>query len=124
MEIQNIDKIEIIDYSIDETLIERAKAILKKWEQDEHDAGDEAVVDKFGDDVFEIWGKYFTVDKYLPAYAADGLVSYKFNCGGFNQFEMFSYDQFLKAIEDYKRNPEAEYFNVLAAMVEISFVCY
>lgn len=124
MKMENIDKIEITDYSIDESLIEKAEAILKKWEQDEHDVGDEAVVDKFGDDVFEIWGKYFTVDKYLPSYAADGLVSYKFNCGSSNQFEMFSYDQFLEALEDYKKNPEVEYFNILAAMVEISFVCY
>lgn len=30
MEMQNIDKIEMTDYSIDESLIERAKAILKK----------------------------------------------------------------------------------------------
>ena len=124
MKMENIDKIEITDYSIDESLIERAKAILKKWEQDVHDEGDEAIVDKFGNDVFEIWGKYFTVDKYLPAYAADGLVSYKFNCGGANQFDMFSYKQFLDLIEEYKKNPEVEYFNVLAAMVEISFTCY
>lgn len=124
MEMQNIDKIEMTDYSIDESLIERAKAILKKWEEGMTDETDEKVVSEFGDDVWNIWKRYFNVDKYLPSYAADGLVSYKFNCGGEHQFEMFSYDQFVKAIADYKNNPEVEYFNILAAMVEISFICY
>ena len=124
MEMQNIDKIEMTDYSIDESLIERAKAILKKWEEGMTDETDERTVSEFGDDVWNIWKRYFNVDKYLPAYTADGLVSYKFNCGGTDQFEMFSYDQFVKAIADYKRNPEVEYFNILAAMVEISFICY
>lgn len=124
MEMQNIDKIEIVDYSIDDSLIERAKAILKKWNDGMTDENDEKVVSEFGDDVWDIWKRYFNVDKYLPAYAADGLVSYKFNCGGTDQFEMFSYEQFLNAINDYKRNPEVEYFNILAAMVEISFICY
>ena len=124
MEMQNIDKVEITDFTIDESLIERAKDILKKWEEDATDENTERTVSEFGDDVWNIWKRYFNVDKYLPAYAADGLVSYKFNCGGTDQFEMFSYDQFVKAIDDYKRNPEVEYFNVLAAMVEISFICY
>ena len=124
MEMQNIDKVEMTDFTIDESLIERAKAILKKWEEGNTDENDEKVVSEFGDDVWNIWKRYFNVDKYLPAYAADGLVSYKFNCGGTDQFEMFSYNQFVNAINDYKRNPEVEYFNVLAAMVEISFICY
>jgi hypothetical protein len=124
MEMQNIDKVEMTDFTIDESLIERAKAILKKWEEDATDENTERTVSEFGDDVWNIWKKYFNVDKYLPVYAADGLVSYKFNCGSIDQFEMFSYDQFVKAIADYKRNPEVEYFNILAAMVEISFICY
>lgn len=124
MEMQNIDKVEITDFTIDESLIERAKDILKKWEEDMTDENTEEVVSEFGDDVWNIWKKYFNVDKYLPVYAADGLVSYKFNCGGTDQFEMFSYDQFVKAIAEYKNNPKVEYFNILAAMVEISFICY
>ena len=120
---ENIDKIEMTknDYVIDERLIDLAKKFLHAFEFDEETDTEESL--NYRVEIQELWKKYFTVSKWLPSYAADGLVSYRLNTGGDNSFQMFSFHEFIELLEAFRKYPEEEYFNVLAAMVEISYIC-